>query len=133
MRNSMPSRTHLHLTRRERQAVDVIYRLGEATVAQVLGCLDDPPGYSAVRWTLSALKAKGVLKHREDGQRYVYYPALPRSKASGVALRRLVDTFFGGSPERAMVALLEASAARVSEDDRRHLEKIVAQAKKEGR
>ncbi|MGI8508925.1 MAG: BlaI/MecI/CopY family transcriptional regulator [Gemmatimonadaceae bacterium] len=129
----MPKKPQLHLSRREGQAMDVIYHLGEASAAEVLERVEDPPSYSAVRSTLNILEEKGLLKHKLDGQRYVYYPALAREKASNAALKRLLDTFFGGSPERAMAALLDLSSARVSASELQQLSNMIADAKREGR
>lgn len=113
--------------------MDVIYHLGEASAAEVLERVEDPPSYSAVRSTLNILEEKGLLKHKLDGQRYVYYPALAREKASSAALKRVLDTFFGGSPERAMAALLDLSSARASASELKRLSNMIADAKKEGR
>lgn len=131
--NQMPKKPQLHLSRRESQIMDVIYHLGEASAAEVLERIDDPPGYSAIRSTLTILEEKGLLRHKLDGQRYVYCPAVPRDKASSAALKRLINTFFGGSPERAMAALLEVSSARASASELQRLAKMIANARKEGR
>lgn len=129
----MPKKPHVHLSRRESQAMDVIYNLGRASAADVLDRVDDPPSYSAVRSTLNILEAKGLIKHKIDGQRYVYYPTFERDKASRAALTRLLETFFGGSPERAMAALLDMSSARVSAKELERLSNMIDNAKKEGR
>src|SRR5579872_5645169 len=99
----------LRLGRRERQIVDVLYRLGKATVAEVLASLPDPPTYSAVRGMLNLLEEKGYVRHKRDGMRYVYSPAIAPSKARQSALRQVVSTFFAGSPLAAAAALLEMS------------------------
>lgn len=129
----MPKKSQLHLSRRESQAMDIVYHLGEASAAEVLERVQDPPSYSAIRSTLCILEEKGLLKHKLDGQRYVYYPAAPREKASRAALTRLLDTFFGGSPERAMAALLGMSSSRVSAGELQRLCNMIADATKEGR
>lgn len=131
--NKMPKKPQLHLTRREGQAMDVVYRLGEASAAEVLERVDDPPSYSAIRSTLNILEEKGLVKHKMDGQRYVYYPVFEREKASRAALKRLLDTFFGGSPERAMATLLDMSSSRVSAGELQRLSNMIAHARKEGR
>ena len=96
-----------HLSRRESQIMDVIYEIGCATVAEVLERLPDPPSYSAVRALLRVLEDKGHLEHEQDGPRYLFRPTVPREAARTTALRRVVRTFFGGSTERAVAALLD--------------------------
>ena len=92
---------HLHLSRRERQIMDVIYSSGSATVQEVVSKIPDPPSYSAVRAMLRVLEEKGHVKHREEGPRYVYLPTVPRNEARQSAMRQLVQTFFDGSAETA--------------------------------
>ena len=121
------------LTRRERQIVDVLYQLDGATVAEVVERLVDPPSYSAVRATLNVLEEKGHVVHRQDGPRYVYLPAIPADKARGVAISHLVQTFFGGSAERAVAALLEMSDTELSNADLERLAERIKLANKEGR
>lgn len=104
-----------YLSRRERQVMDVIYRLGEATVSEVIAGIPDPPTNPAVRAVLRTLEEKGELTHDQRGARYVYRPVVPRRSASRTALRRLVDTFFDGSPEKALVALLDLSTPEISQ------------------
>jgi len=111
-----------HLSRRESQIMDVIWELGSATAAEVRERLPDPPSYSAVRAMLRVLEEKGHLRHRSDGPRYVFSPTVPRERARRTALRRLVRTFFGGSTESAMAALLDLDDAEL---DERALERIV--------
>lgn len=111
-----------HLSRRESQIMDVIWELGSATAAEVRERLPDPPSYSAVRAMLRVLEKKGHLRHRSDGPRYVFSPTMPRDRARRTALRRLVRTFFGGSTENAMAALLDLDDAEL---DERALERIV--------
>lgn len=129
----MPKNPQVHLSRRESQAMDVIFHMGEATAADVLDRVQDPPSYSAVRSTLAILEQKKLLRHRLDGQRYVYYPVAPREKASRAALTRLLDTFFGGSPERAMAALLDMSSSRISPTELQRLSEMIDDARREGR
>jgi predicted transcriptional regulator len=126
-----PARSQL--SRRERQIMDVIYRLGRATAADVHDALPDRPSYSTIRALLRVLETKGHLRHVEDGPRYVYSPTVPRERARESALRQLVTTFFDGSTEAAVAALLDLSAARLSDTELNRLAGLIAQAKKEGR
>jgi len=124
---------HLNLSRRERQIMDVIYQLGRATAVEVMERLPDPPGYSAVRAMLRLLEEKGHLEHELDGPRYIYKPTLAHDKAQRSALKHLVETFFEGSTEQAVAALLDLSKTKLSEDELDRLSQLIAQAKKEGR
>ena len=126
---------HLHadLGRRERQIVEVVYRLGRANVTDVLESLPDPPSYSAVRAMLRILETKGHLKHEQDGPRYVYLPAVRREKASRSALHHLVRTFFEGSTGEAVAALLEDADARLSDEEIERLSKLIHKARRQGR
>ncbi len=126
-----PARSEL--SRRERQIMDVIYRLGRASAADVHDALPDRPSYSTVRALLRVLEGKGHLRHIEDGPRYVYSPTVPRERARESALRQVVSTFFGGSTEAAVAALLDLSNARLSDSELNRLAGLIAQAKKEGR
>lgn len=128
-----PKETHLHLSRRERQIMDVIYAHGAVSVQEVVDRIPDPPSYSAVRAMLRVLEEKGHVKHREDGPRYVYLPTVPRDEASRSALRQLVRTFFDGSAEQAAAALLDMSGSELSEEELDRLSKTIEQARKEGR
>ena len=121
------------LSRREREVMDVLYRLGEATVAEVMEEMPNPPTYSAVRSVVRILENKGHISHREDGPRYVYAPAVKREKARRAALDQLVDTFFEGSSEQALVALLRRSDLDMSESQIERLAKAVRKAGEEGR
>jgi predicted transcriptional regulator len=122
----------IQLGRRERQIVEVLYRLGKASVAEVLANLPDPPSYSAVRGMLSLLEEKGHVRHKRDGMRYVYTPAIAPAKARQSALRQLVSTFFEGSPLAAATALLEMSDHQLSPEERDHLSALIARREKEG-
>lgn len=113
--------------------MEVLFSRGEATASEVRESIADPPSYSAVRSVLSILVRKGLARHREDGPRYVYAPAVPRARATRAALRRLVRTFFAGSPERAMAALLDMSAGSLSRDELDRLAALIEQAREEGR
>jgi predicted transcriptional regulator len=129
----MPTLTRPQLSRRERQIMDVIYRRGRATAADVHTDLPDPPSYSAVRALLRVLESKGHLHHVSDGPRYVYAPTVPRERARDSALRQIVGTFFDGSTEAAVAALLDLNATRLSDAELNRLAGLIAQAKREGR
>lgn len=129
----MPTLTRPQLSRRERQIMDVIYRRGRATAADVHADLPDPPSYSAVRALLRVLESKGHLHHVSDGPRYVYVPTVPRERARDSALRQLVGTFFDGSTEAAVAALLDLNATKLSDAELNRLAGLIAQAKREGR
>src|SRR5687767_5561508 len=121
------------LSRRERQIMDVIYRRGRATVAEVRDGLGDPPSYSAVRTLLGLLEKKGHLRHEQEGARYVYLPTVERDRARRSALRHVIRTFFDGSEERAVAALLDMSDARMSDETLRRLERLLDEARRQGR
>lgn len=129
----MNPHVHADLGRRERQIAEVVYRLGRATVNEVLENLPDPPSYSAVRAMLRILERKGHLKHRQEGPRYVYLPAVRRDTASRSALDHLVRTFFDGSTGRAVAALLEDGDAQLSDADIERLSKLIDKARRQGR
>ena len=122
-----------NLSRRERQIMDVIYELKEATATQVLERLPSPPGYSAVRALLRVLEQKGHLTHHQDGPRYVFAPTLPRERARRSALRHLLKTFFDNSAEDAVAALLDISEDSLSQDDLDRLADLIKKAQAEGR
>jgi predicted transcriptional regulator len=121
------------LGRRERQIVEVLYRLGKASVAEVLAALPDPPSYSAVRGMLALLEDKGHVRHKREGMRYIYTPAVAPAKARQSALRQLVSTFFEGSPMAAAAALLEMSGEGLTAEERDQLSALIARREKEGR
>jgi BlaI family transcriptional regulator, penicillinase repressor len=127
----MKDRQH-QLSRRERQIMDVIYKLGQATAADVQERLANPPSYSTVRAKLRVLEEKGFVKHQEQGPRYLYLSTVPRDTARRSALRHMVDTFFGGSPEQLVATLLDDSSARISEDELQRLSKLIDKARTEG-
>lgn len=118
---------------REREIVEVLFKLGEASVADVRESLADPPSYSAVRAMLGLLGQKGLVKHRRDGLRYLYRAAESAETARKKAIRRLVDTFFGGSPERAVAALLQLPDDTTDDVTMEALRKAVLRARDEGR
>ena len=121
------------LGRRERQIMDIIFRLGKASVAEVLAELPDPPSYSAVRGMLRLLEDKGYVRHKQDGLRYVYLPTAGQQQAQHSALRHMVRTFFAGSASSAAAALLELPDSKLTAEDIARLQKLIKQAKSEGR
>ena len=121
------------LSRRERQVMDILFRRGEATVAEVMGDLPDPPTYSAVRSVLRILVEKDLVTHREDGPRYVYLPAVSPNRARDEALSHVVRTFFDGSTEQAMTALLRMSDTRIPDAGIERLQELVKKARNSGR
>jgi|SRR5687768_2046389 len=121
------------LSRRERQIMDILYRLGSGTAADVQENLPEAPSYSAVRALLRILEEKGHLKHSYDGPRYVYVPIVSRPVAQKSALRQMVKTFFDGSTSNAVAALLDMGAGDLSEKELERLSMIVEQAKREGK
>lgn len=122
---------HTHLSRRESQIMDVLYRLGEASVAEVVARIPDTPAYNSVRVTLGILEKKGVVQHRQDGPRYVYRPVLSPDKATRSAVGHLLRTFFDGSPSKAILTLLDMSSDRLSQDELDELAAWIEHAKKE--
>ena len=125
--------TEHHLSRRERQIMDVLHQRRRATAADVLAGLPDPPSYSAVRALLRILEEKGHVKHRRDGARYVFLPRASRETARRSALKRVVSTFFQGSVTQTVAALLDTADTRLSDSELRDLQQAIAQARKEGR
>lgn len=121
------------LSRREREMMDIIFQTGQATAAEVMERMKKPPSYSAVRATLRVLEQKGLLRHDDDGTRYVYRPAVNRDKARQSAVEHLVTTFFDGSVANVVANLLEKSSRDLSDAELRRLEKLIADARKEGR
>jgi predicted transcriptional regulator len=124
--------THEALSRRERQIMDIVYRRGEATAAQILDDLSDPPSYSAIRALLRILVDKKHLQHREDGPRYVYSPVLSRQTARARALSQVVNTFFDGSALKAASALLGSSQRKLSKSELDELSALIDAARKRG-
>jgi predicted transcriptional regulator len=128
----MNEQAGLQLGRRERQIVEILYRLGKASVAEVRASLPDPPSYSAVRGMLNLLEDKGHVRHRRNGMRYVYEPSVAPGKARQSALRHLVSTFFEGSTLAAAAALLEMSENKLSPAERAQLSALISRREKEG-
>jgi predicted transcriptional regulator len=129
----MHENDHHRLSRRERQIMDVVYRLGRATAADVMEGLPDPPGYSAVRAMLRLLEEKGYLVHEQEGQRYVFMPTLARDKARKSALKQMIQTFFDGSTTEAVAALLDLSRSKLSQEEFDNLSRMIEEARKKGR
>ena len=123
---------HRDLSRRERQILDILYKNGRATAAEVQAALPEPPSYSAVRALLRILEEKGHLRHEKDGPRYVYLPTLARDNAKRSALRHILQTFFDGSAEQAISALLDESSAKLSSAELDRLARLIDGARKSG-
>ncbi|MFN0121352.1 MAG: BlaI/MecI/CopY family transcriptional regulator [Blastocatellia bacterium] len=129
----MSSKGHVNLSRRERQIMDILHRLERVTAQEVLDNLPAAPGYSAVRALLRLMEEKGYVTHEQDGPRYVYKATLAREKAGKTALKNLLQTFFDGSTEQAVAALLDLSKTRLSQDELDRLSDLIDKARKEGR
>jgi predicted transcriptional regulator len=130
----MPSaRTTQLLTKRERQIMDALYRLGRATASELMASMTGAAGNSTIRTQLRVLERKGHVRHEEHGLRYVYTPTVPRHAARRSALRHLVDTFFDGSSAKVVAALLGGEASDLSDDDLLRIEVLVKSARTESR
>ena len=129
----MKKRPIHQLSRRERQIMEIIYQLGQGTAADVAEAMPDAPGYSSVRAMLRILEEKKLLRHRQEGPRYVYLPTVPRTTAMRSAMRHVVQTFFDGSTEGAVAALLEMDAASFSAEELDRLKGLIDKAREEGR
>ena len=129
----MARNPHLNLSRRERQIMDLLYQHGRLGAAEVREQLPEQPSYSTVRALLRVLEEKGHVSHVEEDQRYIYMPTVPAESAKKSALRHLLDTFFGGSTERAVAALLDEKAGELSGEELERLEKMIEKARAEGR
>ena len=127
----MAKNLHAVLSRRERQIMDILYQLGRATAAEVGRALPGQPSDSTVRTQLRVLESKGHIRHEEDGQRYVYLPVVPRRVVSKSALKHVVNTFFDGSIEKVVAALLGPDGSKLSDDELERIAEIVAKAKAE--
>jgi predicted transcriptional regulator len=127
------SRPYKSLSRRERQIMDILYSRGRATVAEVLEDIPDPPSYSAVRAALRILEEKGHIRHEKDGLRFVFIPRVGKSQARRSAIRHLVRTFFDGSREQAVAALLDDGSTKLSEDELDRLVELIERARREGK
>ncbi len=123
----------LNISRRERQIIEVLYRLGEASVAEVLSGMDEPPTYSTVRAMLADLVKKNQITFRQDGKRYLYRPKTGRKKIASGLLRNLINNFFQGRPSDAICAMLEEHGKRLSADDICRIQRKIEQAVMENR
>ena len=121
------------LSRRERQIMEILYQRGKASASEVREAMEDAPGYSAVRAMLRVLEEKGHVKHQAEGLKYVYVPVVAREKAKRSAVRHVLDTFFGGSPEQIVAALLDVSAARLTNEELDRMAELIEKAKREGK
>jgi len=124
--------SHPALSRRERQIMDILYRRTRATAAEVMADLPGDPSYSTVRTQLRVLEQKGHVHHEEQGLRYIYLPAVPRHAARKSALRHLVDTFFDGSAEKVVAALLGGEGTRLTDEELDHIAALIARTRKDG-
>jgi len=117
------------LSRRERQILDILYRKRRASAMEVLEALTNPPGYSAVRTLLRILESKGHVRHTKQGARFIYMPVLPHENAAVRAIRQVVNTFFGGSAEKAVMTLLSDEDLPLSEEELERLTQLIDEAK----
>ena len=123
---------HRDLSRRERQILDILYKHGRATAADVQSALPEPPSYSAVRALLRILEEKGHVRHEQDGPRYMYLPTVAHDNAQRSALRHILQTFFNGSAEQAISALLDDTSGRLSPAELDRLARMIDTARKSG-
>ena len=123
---------HRDLSRRERQILDILYQQGQATAADVQAALPEPPSYSAVRALLRILEEKGHVRHEQDGPRYVYRPTVARDNAKRSALHHVLQTFFDGSAEQAISALLDESSTKLSSSELDRLARLIEAARRSG-
>jgi BlaI family penicillinase repressor len=120
-------------SRRERQIMEILYQRGKASAAEVREAMEDAPSYSAVRAMLRVLEDKGHVKHQAEGLKYVYVPTVAREKAKRSAVKHVLDTFFGGSPEQIVAALLDVSSARLTREELDRMSELIERARKEER
>jgi predicted transcriptional regulator len=133
VKTALVKNLHAVLSRRERQIIDILYRRGRATAAEVMQDLPGDSTYSTVRTQLRVLEEKGHVRHDDDGQRYVYSPAVPRGTVRRSALKHLVETFFDGSVEQTVAALLGGDASRLSDQELKRIAELIDKARKEGK
>ena len=126
----MPKTLHSTLSRRERQIMDILYRLGRATANEVMAELPGEPSYSTVRTQLRVLVNKGHVRHEEQGLRYIYSPTVPRHTVRQSALRHLIETFFEGSAEKMLSTLLGSGSSKLSDEELNRLADLIDKAKK---
>jgi BlaI family transcriptional regulator, penicillinase repressor len=123
---------HSALSRRERQIMDILFRRGRATAADVMAELPSDPSYSTVRTQLRVLEQKGHVRHEQEGLRFIYTPVVARQTARKSALRHVIETFFDGSPEKAVAALLGGEATKLSDDELDRIASLISKARKDG-
>jgi predicted transcriptional regulator len=128
-KDRMAHKSHTQLSRREREIMDVLYRRGMSTAAEIRGEMADPPSYSTVRTLLRVLLEKGHLKHKQEGPRYVYSPTVSAKQAKKIAMKRMLSTFFDGSAEKAMATLIDISSSQLSGEELDHLAQMIQHAK----
>jgi predicted transcriptional regulator len=121
------------LSRRERQIMDILYRQGKASATEVREAMEDAPSYSAVRAMLRVLEEKGHVRHQAEGLKYVYLPTVGREKAKRSAVKHVLETFFNGSPEQAVAALLDVASTRLTREELDRMSQLIEQARKEGK
>jgi BlaI family penicillinase repressor len=121
------------LSRRERQIMDILYRTGKASANDVRDAMPDAPSYSAVRAMLRVLEEKGHVRHQAEGLKYVYLPTVARDKAKRTAVKHVLETFFNGSPEQAVAALLDVASTRLTREELDRMSQLIEDAKKEGK
>jgi predicted transcriptional regulator len=121
------------LSRRERQIMDILYQRGKAPASEVMAAMESAPGYSAVRAMLRVLEEKGHVKHQAEGLKYVYVPVVARDKAKRSAVKHVMETFFNGSAEQIVAALLDVASARLTREELDRMSEMIEQAKKEGK
>jgi predicted transcriptional regulator len=121
------------LSRRERQIMDILYRTGKASANDVRDAMPDAPSYSAVRAMLRVLEEKGHIRHQAEGLKYVYLPTVARDKAKRTAVKHVLETFFNGSPEQAVAALLDVASTRLTREELDRMSQLIEDAKKEGK
>ena len=121
------------LSRRERQIMEILYQRGKASAAEVREAMDDAPGYSAVRAMMRVLEEKGHVRHQEEGLKYVFVPTMPREKAKRSAVKHLMDTFFAGSPEQTVAALLDVASTKLTSEELDRMSEMIEKARREGK
>jgi predicted transcriptional regulator len=121
------------LSRRERQIMDILYRQGKASASEVRELMEDAPSYSAVRAMLRVLEEKGHVRHQAEGLKYVYVPTVARDKAKRTAVKHVMETFFNGSPEQIVAALLDVASTRLTREELDRMSQLIENAKKEGK
>ena len=121
------------LSRRERQIMDILYQRGKASASEVREAMEAAPGYSAVRAMLRVLEEKGHVKHQAEGLKYVYVPVVARDKAKRSAVKHVMETFFNGSAEQIVAALLDVSSTRLTREELDRMSEMIEQARREGK